>query len=60
MTLKRSVYRSIQYLGRNVSFPLVLSETFVKGSAEDLAVKQLAGVTQTRRWLRLRKAFSDD
>lgn len=31
VTLKRSVYCSIQYLGRNVSFPLVLSETFVKG-----------------------------
>lgn len=59
-TLKRSIYYRVQNLERNVSIPLVLAETFIKGSAEDLAAKQLAGMTQTKRWLRLCKAFSDD
>lgn len=58
--LKSSIYYSVQCLERNVSIVQALAETFIKGSAEDLAVKQLAGVTQTKSWLRLCKAFSDD
>lgn len=55
-SIKRFIYHSI-FGGKSFIILLILSETLVKVTAEHLAVKELAEVTQTRSWLPSLQSF---